>query len=455
MVGNVIAVNVFDKVEIKEDQTTEFKTSIFVDPETHKPGFRQMMTIAETLAAFMNADGGVLYVGISDDKRIFGIEGDLLILKNHPEAVIAKSARGNDETFTYGGNPDKYELKIRAIVKAYLSPNASECLGEVRFAKMGEKLVCRIEVKKCRSDGYVYVYRKYGPTKPEVAEIYRRFGNQKRKIEGFERDEFVRQREAERHKVDEIVIDKLVKVIGGNAEDLKRRLLSLPEATARGNGPLAVGEKSLVDEIKAALAKAAHERKTHESGVDYKVFLDLESSTMEIMDNFQCQENGRYKYARMMLGKLSPPFASLPYCKSANRGYKKIVGVDFELGNLFWIVERTALTAEEASIIASQGRMISITEMKKNNTNDIQRFAWSQIVDQVRGANFGDDMEFMFKDVFLFKANTTETWAHGRPGQNLFQVVGLKCTKTRLRDCPDTTEGMEWWPESKLIRGVN
>lgn len=54
----MISVNVFDTAEIKEDQTTEFKTSIFVDPETRTAGGRQMRTIAETLAAFMNADGG-------------------------------------------------------------------------------------------------------------------------------------------------------------------------------------------------------------------------------------------------------------------------------------------------------------------------------------------------------------------------------------------------------------
>lgn len=189
-----ISVNVFNQAEIKEDQTTEFKRSIFIDPETHNPGFRQMMTIAETLAAFMNADGGFLFVGISDDKKIFGIESDLALLKTQAQSVVARSARGNDETFDYDDSTDKYELKIRAIVKAYLSPNASGYLGVVKFAKMGEKLVCRIEARKCKPDDYVYAYRKYGPARPEIAEIYKRFGNQKRKLEGAERDEFVRER---------------------------------------------------------------------------------------------------------------------------------------------------------------------------------------------------------------------------------------------------------------------
>ena len=189
-----ISVNVFDKAEVKEDQRTEFKTSIFVDPETQRPGFRQMMTIAETLAAFMNAEGGMLYVGISDDKNVRGIEDDLRILASRAEDVVVHSPRANDEGYAYDGTPDKYELKIRAIVKAFLSPNASECLGSVLCRKMGDRLVCRIEAKPCRADEVVYAYLKYGKGKPEVAEIFRRFGNQKRKLEGEERDEFVRRR---------------------------------------------------------------------------------------------------------------------------------------------------------------------------------------------------------------------------------------------------------------------
>ena len=190
----IVVSDAFDTAEIKEDQKTEFKTSIFVDPMTQKPGFRQMMTIADTLAAFMNAEGGMLYVGIGDDKSIHGIEDDLRVLAGQSADVALRSARGNDESFTYGGTNDKYELKIRAIVKACLSANASEYLGAVNFAKMGSKTVCRIEAKPCRPDDYVYAYCKYGPGKPEVAEIFRRFGNQKRKLEGAERDDFIKQR---------------------------------------------------------------------------------------------------------------------------------------------------------------------------------------------------------------------------------------------------------------------
>ena len=189
-----ISVNVFDTAEIKEDQKTEFKTSIFVDPEYRTSGFRQMQTIADTLAAFMNAEGGMLFVGITDDRRISGIERDLDILADNPSAIALRGPRGGDEGFAYGATPDKYELKIRAIVKACLSANAREYLGSILVRKMGDKPVCRIEVKPCKPDDFVYSYHRYGAGRPEIAEIFVRSGNQKLKLEGEARDQFIRER---------------------------------------------------------------------------------------------------------------------------------------------------------------------------------------------------------------------------------------------------------------------
>ena len=234
-----ISVNVFDKAEIKEDQKTEFKTSIFVDPETQRPGFRQMMTIAETLAAFMNAEGGHLYVGIADNKDVRGIEDDLAVLANQANAVALHSPRGNDENYTYGGTTDKYELKIRAIVKACLSANASDYLGAVNFAKMGEKQVCRIEAKPCRPDDFVYAYCKRGPSKSEVAEIFKRFGNQKRKLEGAERDEFVRERTKEQ------VLANVNAVVSQNPAGLVEQVLAAINS-AFATRPQVVGETVVV-----------------------------------------------------------------------------------------------------------------------------------------------------------------------------------------------------------------
>lgn len=196
MPSNIISVSTFDKVDVKEDQKTEFKTSIFIDAETNAPGIKHMLKIARTLAAFMNADGGMLYVGVTDDKQIRGIADDLAILANSPASVAVHTVRFNDDGFTYGATEDKYELKLRAMVKAYLSSNAANYIKSVLVRPMGGKPVCRIEVKPCKPDEFVYFFRRYGQSHVEVEDIYVRTGNQNTKLDGAARDEFVRKRVA-------------------------------------------------------------------------------------------------------------------------------------------------------------------------------------------------------------------------------------------------------------------
>ena len=194
MPDNIISVSTFDKVDVKEDLKTEFKTSIFIDAETNTPGIKQMLKIAQTLAAFMNAEGGMLYVGVTDDKRIRGIEDDLAILTRTPDVVALHNSHCNDVGFAYGATEDKYELKIRAIARAYLSHNAGACIKSVLVRPMGGKPVCRVEVVPCAADEFVYFYGKNNITHTEEALIYVRNGNQNRFLFGEDRDNFVRKR---------------------------------------------------------------------------------------------------------------------------------------------------------------------------------------------------------------------------------------------------------------------
>ena len=55
-----------EKANVRENDKTEYKSSVFFAPGEKLPGFKQMREIAASIAAFMNADGGNLYVGIAD-----------------------------------------------------------------------------------------------------------------------------------------------------------------------------------------------------------------------------------------------------------------------------------------------------------------------------------------------------------------------------------------------------
>ena len=141
-----------EKVNVCEDGKTEFKSSIFFLPSNNMPDVKQMREIAASVAAFMNAEGGVLYIGIADDGTISGIEDDLDFLAYSAEAVEIWTSQFNDTGFVYDGSTDKYQTKIRHLLQAFLGHNHINYLGEIQFAKMGgadKKLVCRVNVNKC------------------------------------------------------------------------------------------------------------------------------------------------------------------------------------------------------------------------------------------------------------------------------------------------------------------
>lgn len=194
---NNITVSCPEKIALAEGLKVEFKTSAFYEPGEHNPGFRQMRTIAETVAAFMNTEGGTLYIGVADDGTIRGIDGDLDVLAFQSSSVALKQNAMNDSEFTYKATRDHYQLKLQHIFQAFLSPNHVkyvESIGFGHMTKTSKEWCCRIIVKKCGEDDFVYCNEKYGATKPVVEEIFIRIGNEKKRLEGRARDEFVRDR---------------------------------------------------------------------------------------------------------------------------------------------------------------------------------------------------------------------------------------------------------------------
>lgn len=194
MAEKSISTDAFDNGGVKEDLHNEFKTSIFVDAESQLPGVKQMVKIARAMAAFMNTEGGMLYVGVTDLGQVRGIGGDLAILANSPESVAVHTVRYNDDGFTYGATEDKYELKIRAIARAWLGSNAGACIKSVLVRPIDGKPVCRIKVDRCNPEEIVYFFQKNPKLKTEEEQIVIRNGNQNKTLVGAERDAFVRKR---------------------------------------------------------------------------------------------------------------------------------------------------------------------------------------------------------------------------------------------------------------------
>lgn len=128
----------------EESTTLEYKTSIvFKDGEAKID--EQLFVIVKTLVAFMNAQGGDLYIGIHDKTRkVIGISADLGHLNE-----------GEDEyNGQYEPTIDKYQLKIRHALER-LSQGVAEELIEFEFPEHQGIQYCHIKVKQAKRPVWV------------------------------------------------------------------------------------------------------------------------------------------------------------------------------------------------------------------------------------------------------------------------------------------------------------
>ena len=109
-------------IGILEGKTVEFKKSIIFSSKNHLPGEDKISEIAETCAAFMNTDGGELYLGIDDKGFVTGIESDLAYLE---KASIHGLNGETDEEYSYSATPDGFQRKLINAIKMYISTDAA------------------------------------------------------------------------------------------------------------------------------------------------------------------------------------------------------------------------------------------------------------------------------------------------------------------------------------------
>lgn len=105
-----------------EGVQVEFKTTLRVNMHTGQPDAKMEHAVLKTLAAFMNSNGGSLFIGVNDDGEAVGLGND-----NFP-------------------NEDKMALHLDNIIKARLGAPVFACLKPA-FADVGDQRVLAIECK--------------------------------------------------------------------------------------------------------------------------------------------------------------------------------------------------------------------------------------------------------------------------------------------------------------------
>ena len=113
-------------IESGESAVLEFKSTARLNLHTGKQDQAIAWAVVRSIAAFMNANGGTLLVGVDDDGRPVGVE--------------------RDYPFVKGGDRDGWELSLTTAVKNALGPVAATDLV-VGFSTLDERTIARIDVR--------------------------------------------------------------------------------------------------------------------------------------------------------------------------------------------------------------------------------------------------------------------------------------------------------------------
>lgn len=135
-----------------EGQLVEFKSTLRYDMRTGEVNKKLEHVIAKTVAAFMNSDGGSLFIGVDDHGNAIGLELDYSTLK--------KTDR------------DGFQLHLGNILDAYLGKDVMK-LWKFDWPLYDDKQLCHVQVKRANKPVYVtyegkeeFFVRKEGSSQP-------------------------------------------------------------------------------------------------------------------------------------------------------------------------------------------------------------------------------------------------------------------------------------------------
>lgn len=149
----------------REDQHTEFKTSLVYPADNHMKADMDEQThrIMKVICGFLNAEGGTLYLGVNDEGVACGIDNELSFFKN--------------------GNLDGFDLYVRNNVVKQLGIHANSCI-RISYPEAGKKTVYAVHMEPSlvpvKLDDICYV-RQGSSTWPVVGEDLEIFLKKKEK----------------------------------------------------------------------------------------------------------------------------------------------------------------------------------------------------------------------------------------------------------------------------------
>lgn len=119
------SINYEDDIKGGENDYVEFKSSLRWDYDHGNVNKLMEYIIAKTISAFMNSEGGKLFIGIDDGGNAIGIEKDCLTLKNK--------------------NKDGFLLQLTQVINQYLGKEFNQFVS-IKIIEINGKNVCVADV---------------------------------------------------------------------------------------------------------------------------------------------------------------------------------------------------------------------------------------------------------------------------------------------------------------------
>ena len=152
----VVPGNLEALVSAGESAKVEFKSSARYNRHSGKRDERLEQAVAKTVAGFLNAEGGVLLIGVADDGAITGIEDDYALLK--------------------APDRDRFELWLRDMLTKSLGVVATRDL-RVEFSAAEGHDVCLVTAPAARRPAFVHGSEGHDAT------LFVRLGNSTRELD--------------------------------------------------------------------------------------------------------------------------------------------------------------------------------------------------------------------------------------------------------------------------------
>lgn len=147
----------------EENRYLEFKSSLRYDYRQEKTNPELEKVIMKTIAAFGNTDGGILIIGVDDDKNVVGLEKDFQTLKK--------------------SDADYYEVHLRNIMHKLMGVKYVSKYIRTQFEQVEDgNWVCKIKVIPAKEPLYLKYKNKNGQLDEK---FYVRSGNSSHEIESI------------------------------------------------------------------------------------------------------------------------------------------------------------------------------------------------------------------------------------------------------------------------------